>query len=154
MPNVGEMYMSRPGWTEDFRVPNADHETESLLKHLFWHPTVAPYVAKQLIQRFTSSNPSPRYVEAVSMAFIEGAYASQKFSNQYGDLKAALYATLLDPEARSSVLLAAPHAGKVHEPLQEVLRVMRSLEYETVDDQEIPLADQLENPNPNPNPKP
>ena len=144
MPNVGEMYTTRSGWTEDFRVPNAEQETEALLNHLFWHPNVAPYVAKQLIQRFTESNPSPRYVEAVSMAFINGAYGSQKFSNQYGDLKAALYATLLDREARSSVLLADPHYGKMHEPLQELLRVMRSLEYETVDDQEIPLADELE----------
>ena len=144
MPNVGEIYMARDGWTEDFRVPNAEEETEALLNHLFWHRNVAPYVAKQLIQRFTESNPSPRYVEAVSLAFINGAYDSQTFSNEYGDLKAALYATLLDPEARSPVLLADPHAGKMHEPLQEVLRVMRALEYKAVDDQEIPLGYQLE----------
>ena len=78
------------------------------------------------------------------MAFVNGAYGSQKFSNKYGDLKAALYATLLDPEARSPALVADPQAGKMNEPLQEVLKVMRALEFESADDQEIPLAYNLQ----------
>ena len=47
----------------------AEFETEALLDHLFWHPNVAPFIAHRLIQRLTTSNPSPRYVKAVSEAF-------------------------------------------------------------------------------------
>ena len=47
-------------------IRDAQHETDALLDHLFWHKNVAPFIAWKLIQRFTSSNPSPRYVRAVA----------------------------------------------------------------------------------------
>ena len=40
---------------------DAEHETEAMLDHLFRHANTAPFVAHRLIQRFTTSNPSPRY---------------------------------------------------------------------------------------------
>ena len=49
------------------------YETEALLDHLFFHPNTAPFIAHRLIQRMTTSNPSPTYVKAVSTAFSTGA---------------------------------------------------------------------------------
>ena len=51
----------------------AMYETEALLDHLFFHPNTAPFITHRLIQRLTTSNPSPKYVKAVSTAFSTGA---------------------------------------------------------------------------------
>ena len=60
---------------------------------------------RSLIQRFTTSNPSPRYVEAVANAFRNGsfvdAWSGEAFGGgggQYGDLAATTAAILLDRE--------------------------------------------------------
>ncbi|MEC8796613.1 MAG: DUF1800 family protein, partial [Pseudomonadota bacterium] len=44
---------------------DAEYETEALLTHLFRHRNTAPFLAYRLIQRLTSSNPSPRYMHRV-----------------------------------------------------------------------------------------
>ena len=51
----------------------AMHETDALLDHLFFHPNTPPFIAHRLIQRMTTSNPSPKYVKAVATAFSTGA---------------------------------------------------------------------------------
>ena len=68
------------GFPESFDVPLAENEIEALLDHLVDHPSTAPFVAHKLIQRLVTSNPSPRYVEAVVTAFRTGAYDGQTFS--------------------------------------------------------------------------
>ena len=55
-------------------IRDAEHETEALLDFLHWHSNHPPFVAKSLIKRFTSSNPSPRYVKAVADAFKTGTF--------------------------------------------------------------------------------
>lgn len=47
----------------DPTVAQAEQETEAMIDHIFTHPNTAPYISQSLIQRFTSSNPSPRYVK-------------------------------------------------------------------------------------------
>ena len=47
-------------------------EIDALIEHLVEHKNTPPFVAHRLIQRFTSSNPSPRYVEVVAEAFRRG----------------------------------------------------------------------------------
>ena len=59
---------------EDPKERDAHLEVESLLDHLFYHPNTASFISQRLIQRFTSSNPSPGYVKAVADAFRTGAY--------------------------------------------------------------------------------
>ena len=119
---------------------DAHFETVSLLEHLFHHTNVAPFIATRLIQRFVSSNPSPRYVLAVSNAFATGRAGSQRFSEKYGDLGAALAATLLDREARSTTLDADPTHGVLREPLLKLLHLMRSLKFAPKDGREIELT--------------
>ena len=81
---------------------DAEAETEALLDHLFHHPNTAPFVAHRLIQRFTTSNPSPRYVSVVADAFRTGMHGGHTYSGAYGDLGATVAAVLSDREARAT----------------------------------------------------
>ena len=124
---------------------DALYETEALLDHLFFHQSVAPFVGYRLIQRLVSSNPSPRYVAAVSAAFRTGSYGNMTFSGEYGDLGAMVAAILLDAEARSLVLTADPTHGGLREPLLKLLHVMRAMEYVSRAHAEVQLSTNLIN---------
>eukprot|EP00756_Hemistasia_phaeocysticola_P029704 Hpha_TRINITY_DN16247_c0_g1::TRINITY_DN16247_c0_g1_i1::g.15423::m.15423 len=115
-------------------------ETGALLDHLFLHSSTAPFIARNLIQRLVTSNPSPRYVEVVATAFATGNYGGRG-SGRYGCLKATVAAVLLDREARSSTLEADPSYGGVQEPFIKLLRVLRSLDYQSVMGQELTMLD-------------
>ena len=54
-------------------------EVESLLDHLTFHENTAPFISYRLIQRFTTSNPSPSYVAAVAEAFRSGSYGGKTY---------------------------------------------------------------------------
>lgn len=47
-------------------VRDAQYETQAALDHYLYHPNTAPFIAVRLIQRFTTSNPNPRYVKEVA----------------------------------------------------------------------------------------
>jgi uncharacterized protein (DUF1800 family) len=79
------------------------------LDHIFAHPNVAPFVGKQLIQKFVSSNPSPAYVQRIAKVFNDNG------SGIKGDLKAVLKAILTDVEATTASTSAT--SGKLKEPL-------------------------------------
>ena len=104
------------------------YETVALLDHLSYHSSTAPFVCYRLIQRLTTSNPSPRYTGVCSEAFVNGEYGDEVHSGGNGDLAAAVSSILLDREARSAVLDADPSFGKLREPLLKVVATLRSLE--------------------------
>ena len=81
------------------------------LERLFNHANLCPFVGKQLIQRFTTSNPSAAYVGRVSAACANNGQGVR------GDMKAMLRAILLDSEARDAAKLTDPQWGKVREPV-------------------------------------
>jgi uncharacterized protein (DUF1800 family) len=81
------------------------------LDTIFAHPNVAPFVAKQLIQRLVTSNPAKEYVARVAAVFNNNG------SGVKGDLKAVIRAILLDQEARSASNLTNASFGKVREPI-------------------------------------
>ena len=118
---------------------DAQHETDALLDHLVYHRNTAPFIAHRLIQRFVTSNPSPRYVAAVADAFRTGTSGGRTHSGGYADLGATVSTILLDREARSSTLDAEPSHGQLREPLLKLLHVFRSLEYVARDGREIEL---------------
>jgi len=110
------------------------YETDAVLDQLFFHPNTAPFLSFRLIQRFGISNPSPTYLEAVSVAFAKGIYKQPGGTNsygtgKYGDLAATVSAILLHPEATSAELDGDPSYGAVREPLLRVIHLMRSLEF-------------------------
>ena len=71
-----------------------ENNVKSAIDLLFFHPNLPPMVARQLILRFVTSNPSPEYIERVANAFTNNGLGVR------GDLKATLDAVLSDPEAR------------------------------------------------------
>lgn len=105
---------------------DAEYETEAVLEHLLWHPNTGPFVASSLIRHMVTSNPSPRYVQAVATAFREGAYAGIG-SGGTGDLAATVAAVLLDAEARSPLLDSDPSFGRTREPLNKVVHFFRAM---------------------------
>jgi len=91
-----------------------------LLDALFNHQNTAPFFARGLIQRLVTSNPSPGYVYRVAQVFVNNG------SGVRGDLNAVVRAILLDPEARSTVLLGNASYGKLKEPLLRQTAVYRA----------------------------
>jgi uncharacterized protein (DUF1800 family) len=101
------------------------------LDTLFAHPNIAPFIAKQYIQRMVTSNPSPAYVQAVAQAFASGSYTTAGTNRTFGsgrrgDLRAVVAATLLHPEARTAA--TSVDAGKLREPILRLATLLRSFE--------------------------
>jgi uncharacterized protein (DUF1800 family) len=80
------------------------------------HPNVAPFISKQLIQRFVTSNPSPAYVKRVA----------DRFTGSNGNLYSTITAVLTDAEAKSLSALSNPLSGKVREPILRVSALLRA----------------------------
>ena len=81
------------------------------LDNIFNHPNVGPFIAKQLIQRLVTSNPSPAYVQRVATVFNNDGTGAR------GNLKAVVKQILLDPEARFGQWQNPDTFGKLREPL-------------------------------------
>jgi uncharacterized protein (DUF1800 family) len=94
-------------------------DLEAALDNLFAHPNVGPFISKQLIQRLTSSNPSPAYVARIAARFDDNGRGVR------GDLAAVVRAILLDDEARRP---AASAAGKLTEPLLRLTALWRAFD--------------------------
>ena len=93
-------------------------------------------MAKNFIQHFGISNPSPRYVESVAYAFKNGYYTwtdgtktAEYGSRVWGDLNATVAAIILDRESTSSVLDYDPSYGSVREPVSKLFGMIRSLDF-------------------------
>ncbi|RQP24139.1 DUF1800 domain-containing protein [Piscinibacter terrae] len=98
-----------------------DDSLKTALDGLYNHPNVGPFIGKQLIQRFVTSNPSPQYVQAVTAAFDNNGAGVR------GDMKAVIKAVLMNPEARTS----SNSAGKVREPVLRLSAVMRAFGFKS-----------------------
>lgn len=89
------------------------------LDGIFNHPNVGPFLARQLIQKFITSNPSPGYIHRVATAFNNDGTGTR------GNLGATIRAVLLDFEARSPTVTNSSSYGKPAEPLLRFSRVLR-----------------------------
>jgi uncharacterized protein (DUF1800 family) len=97
----------------------AAKDLNDALDAIFNHPNVAPFFCRQLIQRLTTSNPSPTYVKRVADVFVNNGRGVR------GDLKAVVRAVLLDKEARAAE--PGVHFGKLREPLLRFSSFLRAL---------------------------
>jgi uncharacterized protein (DUF1800 family) len=88
------------------------------LDNIFNHPNVGPFLARGLIQKLVTSNPSPSYVQRVSAVFDNDG------TGKRGNLAAVVRAVLLDDEARDAAGGAA--SGKVKEPLLRLTQLWRA----------------------------
>lgn len=109
-----------------------DESINQALDHIFAHRNLAPFISRQLIQRFVTSHPRPSLIRSVSRAFNTGQYVAPDGSvfgtGRRGDLTATLSAVLLRPSVyngRSGVKRAMENgqlsrrhlSGKVREPI-------------------------------------
>jgi uncharacterized protein (DUF1800 family) len=90
------------------------------LDALVAHPNTGPFIARQLIQRLVTSNPSPGYVYRVAQAFANNGAGVR------GDLGAVVRAILLDFEARSPAVASTATFGKLKEPLLRATSLLRA----------------------------
>lgn len=105
--------------TDDARRAYANDSLNKTLDNVFYHPNVAPFVGKLMIQHLVTSDPSPAYVGRVAAAFNNNGAGVR------GDMKAVIKAVLLDPEARGS-RKTDPTYGKLREPLQYLTNLLRT----------------------------
>lgn len=80
------------------------------------HANVGPFIGRQLIQRLVTSNPSPAYIRAVSLAFANNGNGVR------GDIKAVVKAVLMHPEARQ----VSDSSGKLREPVLRLAAYLRA----------------------------
>jgi uncharacterized protein (DUF1800 family) len=90
------------------------------LDTLFNHSNLPPFIAKQLIQRFVTSNPTPDYIKRIANVFVKGEYKLPDGTligeSKRGDLKATIAAILLDKNAIRPLSNIPPSFGKIREP--------------------------------------
>ncbi len=100
---------------------SAQSNLQAALDNVFNHPNVAPFIARHLIKRLVSSNPSPAYVGRVAAVFANNGLGAR------GDLGATVRAVLMDSEARILPTLAS-NRGKLREPLLRLTQLWRALD--------------------------
>lgn len=96
--------------------PSPQASLTAALNRLATHPNTAPFVSRQLIQRFVTSNPSPAYVGRVA----------KRFTDSGGNFKAIMKAILMDEEARGMASLLDDKHGKLREPLLRMTAILRA----------------------------
>lgn len=106
------------------RLPGGQSQSVELgaaIDNIAFHPNVAPFIGKQLIQHLVTSNPSPAYVARISAVFASTA-------NSPSQLFDVVRTILLDPEARGDFIDAAaqPSYGKLREPVQFITNLLRA----------------------------
>ncbi|NRF69635.1 DUF1800 domain-containing protein [Aquincola sp. S2] len=102
-------------------TPNPQASLNVALDTLFHHPNVGPFIARQLIQRLVTSNPSRAYIRSVAAAFANNG------ANVRGDMKAVVRAVLLHPEARNAPTSLTQ--GKLREPVLRLTALLRGFGY-------------------------
>lgn len=110
----------------NYYIPAGASAEESLkitLDSLFYHPNLAPFVARHLIKNFTTSNPSADYIARVAAVF------NANENGERGNLASVLKAVLLDQDARSKETMVDETFGRVKDPLLKYVNHRRFLNY-------------------------
>ena len=96
-------------------------ELGAAIDNIAFHPNVAPFIGKQLIQHLVTSNPSAAYVARIASVFAAN-------SNSPTQLYNVVRAILLDPEARGDFIdpVTQPNYGKLREPVQFIANLLRA----------------------------
>nr|WP_246225698.1 DUF1800 domain-containing protein [Vibrio agarilyticus] len=103
-------------------------DVQAVLDILFEHSNTAPFVARHLIQRLVTSNPSPEYIERVASVFVDNGQGVR------GDLKSVLAAVWLDSEALNGAVDSTRYPiQKLKEPVLALAEVFHRLNAEKSD---------------------
>lgn len=82
------------------------------------HANTAPFISRQLIQRFVTSNPSPAYIGRISKVW----------SDSNGNMGQVIKAILLDNEARVAPAATDVNYGKAREPVLQLTALWRAFD--------------------------
>ena len=99
-----------------------EQDLEAALDSLTEHPNTAPFIARQLIIKLITSNPSPEFI-----ARIAGVFENNGFGVR-GDLGAVVRSIFLDPEARQRELSDIETYGKLKEPILRLSQLLRAFD--------------------------
>ncbi len=102
-------------------------DLKNALDIIFNHQNVGPHVAKHLIMRMVTSNPSAEYIERVAQVFNDNG------SSVRGDLKAVVKAVLTDDEARGNEYKTNKNFGKAKETLLAWTQFLRAFDVKPID---------------------
>jgi uncharacterized protein (DUF1800 family) len=118
------LFAGKPGMVYIEAETPAPEALRKALDALFNHPNVGPFVARHMIQRLVTSDPSPAYIARVARAFNNNGAGVR------GDMAAVVRAVLLDDEARTPRL--QPGAGKLRDPVLRVTQWIRAMDATSV----------------------
>lgn len=108
---LGQTIPARP-------IEQGELDIQDALDIIFNHPNVGPFMARRLIQRMVTSNPSPAYIERVARVFNDNG------SGVRGDLKEVVKAILIDREARD---VNNQFSGMLKEPFLRYTNLIKGL---------------------------
>lgn len=99
--------------------PGADGalELDAVADMLMAHPSMPPFIAKEMIQKFATETPSPAYVQRVATVF----------QSTHGDIAATLRAVLTDADFYSAAVIRTQYRT----PIEQFVQVTRALEGRT-----------------------
>jgi len=100
---------------------------KNALDIIFNHQNVGPHVARHLIMRMVTSNPSAEYIERASQVFNDNG------SGVRGDLKAVVKAVLTDNEARGDEYKTNKNFGKAKETLLAWTQFLRAFDVKPIE---------------------
>ncbi|MEO8486900.1 MAG: DUF1800 family protein [Betaproteobacteria bacterium] len=95
-------------------------DLDDAVHNVFIHANTGPFIAKQMIQRLVTGNPSAAYVQRITQVFNNNGAGVR------GDLKAVVRAILLDGEARGPAK-SDPAFGTLREPVLMISGLLRAL---------------------------
>lgn len=102
------------------QTPEAD--LAGALDSLFEHDNLPPFIARQLIIKLVTSNPSADYIDRVAAVFENNGVGVR------GDLGATVAAIFLDPEARFDAQSDPTIHGKLKEPILRLSQLFRAFD--------------------------
>jgi len=101
--------------------------------NLFNHPNVGPFIARLLIQRMVTSNPSTDYIEDVARTFNDDTdnthdpSNSNGYTGERGNMAAVFKEILLHDEARNPNMLSDVEHGKLIDTASRITHMGRAL---------------------------
>jgi uncharacterized protein (DUF1800 family) len=103
------------------RAPAANRK--AALDIIFAHQNIAPFIAKQMIQRLVTSNPSKAYVGTVAKAFKDSSF----------NLGTLVKTILTHADAyRTDVVRKDTSYGKLKEPVLRLSQFLRAMSFQSV----------------------
>jgi uncharacterized protein (DUF1800 family) len=105
----------------------AETDLAGALTNIFDHPSLPPFICRQLIQHLVKSNPTPAYVSRIAAVFINNG------SGVRGDMQAVIRAILEDTEARAGDTNTADDGGHLREPMLWITNFLRAIGFTNTD---------------------